>query len=56
MSSRRWLTKLTIPLIIGAALTTGTGIAAATDDNTPEPHNRQRVWGRLDMISMGRNA
>jgi hypothetical protein len=34
MSSRRWLTKLTIPAIIGAALTTGTAIATAdaTDD------------------------
>jgi hypothetical protein len=29
MSSHSWLTRLTIPVIIGAALTTGTAVASA---------------------------
>ena len=59
MSSRRWLTKLTIPLIIGAALTTGTAIAAAdaTDDQyLSKLHNLGFQWqsgADSDMISMG---
>ena len=59
MSSRRWLTKLTVPVVFGAALTTGTAIAFAdANDDTyrSKLHALGLNWqssGDYDIISMG---
>ena len=59
MSSHRWLTKLTIPVIIGAALTTGTAVATAdsTDDTyLSKLKNLGFTWQQgadSDIIGMG---
>ena len=59
MSSYRWLTKLTIPLMIGAALTTGTAVATA-DANDDAYLSKLRNLGfswqsgsDADIIGMG---
>jgi hypothetical protein len=54
-----WLAKLTIPVMVGAALTTGTAIASAdaTDDAYfAKLHNLGFTWpssSDSDMIAMG---
>ena len=59
MSSRRWLTKLTIPVIFGAALTTGTATAFADandDAYLAKLKNLGFTWqsgADSDMIGMG---
>ena len=59
MFAPRWLAKLTIPVMVGAALTTGTGIAMAdsTDDTyLSKLHNLGFNWNSgadSDMIAMG---
>jgi Protein of unknown function (DUF732) len=59
MSSRRWLTKLTIPVIVGAFLTGGTAIALAdsTDDAyIAQLHKLGFTWPAgddSDIIAMG---
>jgi len=59
MSSRRWLARLTIPVIVGAALTTGSAIAAAdaTDDAfLSKMHTLGFTWPAgddSDIVSMG---
>jgi Protein of unknown function (DUF732) len=59
MSSRRWFTKLTVPLVLGAALTAGTAVASAdaTDDQyLSKLHNLGFTWqsgADADMIGMG---
>jgi Protein of unknown function (DUF732) len=55
----RWLTRLTIPVMVGAALTTGTAIAMAdsTDDTyIAKLHNLGFNWSSgsdSDMIAIG---
>jgi Protein of unknown function (DUF732) len=59
MSAPRWLTKLTIPVIVGAALTASTAIASAdaTDDAyLAKLKNLGFSWpssSDYDMIAMG---
>jgi hypothetical protein len=59
MSSRRWLTKLTIPVIVGAFLTGSTAIALAdsTDDAyIAQLHKLGFTWPAgddSDIIAMG---
>ena len=59
MPSRRWLTKLTIPVVFGAALTTGTAIAFADandDAYLSKLHTLGFNWasgGDSDIIAMG---
>jgi hypothetical protein len=59
MSSRRWLTRLSIPVIIGAALTTGTAVAAADANDDlylSKLKNLGVTWqsgADADMIGMG---
>jgi hypothetical protein len=59
MSAPRWLTKLTIPVIVGAALTTGTAIALAdsTDDTfIGKMHSLGFTWPAgddSDIVAMG---
>jgi len=59
MSSRRWLARLTVPVIVSAALTTSTAIALAdsTDDTfIAKMHSLGFTWPSGDdsnIISMG---
>jgi Protein of unknown function (DUF732) len=59
MSSHRWFTKLTIPVIIGAALTTGTAVATADandDAYLAKLKNLGFVWqsgSESDLIGLG---
>jgi hypothetical protein len=59
MSSHSWLTRLTIPVIIGAALTTGTGVASADandDAYLAKLKNLGFVWqsgSDSDLIGLG---
>lgn len=59
MSSPRWLTAMTVPAVIGAALTLGTAIASAdaTDDTyLGKLHTLGFNWSTgadSDMISIG---
>ncbi|MDT5259432.1 MAG: hypothetical protein QOD10_4512 [Mycobacterium sp.] len=59
MFAPRWLTKLTIPVIVGAALTSGTAVALAdaTDDTfLGKMHTLGFTWPAgedSDIIAMG---
>ena len=59
MFASRWLTKLTIPVMVGAALTTGTAIAMAdsTDDTfIGKMHTLGFTWPAgddSDIVAMG---
>ncbi|OIN80702.1 DUF732 domain-containing protein [Mycobacterium malmoense] len=59
MFSSRWLAKLTIPMMVGAALTTGTAIAMADSTDDAYIAKLQSLgfnWssgGESDMISIG---
>jgi uncharacterized protein DUF732 len=59
MFSSRWLAKLTIPVMVGAALTTGTAIALAdsTDDTfIAKMHSLGFTWPNGDdseIVAMG---
>jgi hypothetical protein len=59
MFAPRWLAKLTVPVMVGAALTSGTGIAMAdsTDDTyLAKLKSLGFAWnsgGESDMVSIG---
>ncbi|ORA13018.1 DUF732 domain-containing protein [Mycobacterium asiaticum] len=59
MSSHRWMTKVAVPVMVGAALATGTGIALAdsTDDSfLSKMHSLGFSWPAgddSDIVSMG---
>jgi hypothetical protein len=59
MSSHRWLTRLTISVIMGAALTAGTGVASAdaNDDaylsKLKDPGFNWHSGSDADIIGMG---
>jgi hypothetical protein len=60
MSSRRWLARLTVPVMVCAALTTSTAIALAdsTDDTfLSKMHSLGFTWPAgddADIVSMGK--
>lgn len=60
MSSRRWLTRLTIPMMVSAALTTSNAIAFAdsTDDTfLGKMHSLGFTWPAADdsdIVAMGK--
>ncbi|OBJ59586.1 DUF732 domain-containing protein [Mycobacterium asiaticum] len=59
MSSHRWMTKVAVPVMVGAALAMGTGIALAdsTDDSfLSKMHSLGFSWPAgddSDIVSMG---
>ncbi|OBI98949.1 DUF732 domain-containing protein [Mycobacterium asiaticum] len=59
MSSHRWMAKAAVPVLVGAALTMGTGIALAdsTDDSfLSKMHSLGFTWPAgddSDIVSMG---